>query len=461
MAGIDYSIPLGIKPVQVESPTNTLGRMYQLQEQQAAAQARQMQLAEAQQEQRDRTVLGQAFSTPKLTRESAIEAVQKMGAAHLVPVIHKQFDDWDDKRLKRGEALSKARAADAEYMGGLFAGVAQQGYDPMAALAAIDHAEDTFGEEFAPRAAEIRAQISAAGNDTAAVRGIVEGIRAQSPDYHQRQASQATATRAETDAADAAAQRPGRVAEARQKERAEIATRLAAAPNQEGYDLLRNALPPGTKMLFPERFNRDRVLSVGLSAQEAVTDTDRDAARNETRRHNIQTETQAKNSLAETIAEHKRVQDRAGGEGATALTPNRQSVIEQWRADQLLNLEELYQEESVTNDQYNKRKMMIENAYRAQVSPGQRAPVPAAVPAPVAAPPAPLFRPNTLGAAMDPQFGAPPPVAPPPPARAAAPPPIPQDVAEFFAGKGPGRIVDPETNQVYRKLPDGRIVREQ
>src|SRR5688572_7361089 len=125
---IDYQIPLGIKPVQVESPMNTMGRLYQMQEQQAAAEARQMQLEAARQQEADRQALGQAYAVPKLNRQTAIETVQK-SAPHLVPLVNKQFDDWEEAALKRRESLDKARQAEQGYMGRLYSGVAANGYD--------------------------------------------------------------------------------------------------------------------------------------------------------------------------------------------------------------------------------------------------------------------------------------------------------------------------------------------
>lgn len=462
---IDYRIPLGGNPVQVNSPMQTLGRLYELQSAQAEAEARRMAVDDRRRQEADRAILGQAYSAPKLDRATAIETVTKSGAGHLVPIINKQFDEWDKAALERREAFDKARQAEQAYMGRLFAGVAANGYDPMAAFAAVDHAEAEFGPEFAPRAQEIRGRLKSANGDPKAIQGVIEEIRAQDPNYAARQTAGAAVTRAATgEKAEARAgeqfalTKPGLEAEARQKVRTDVAGQLASARNQAEYDQLLDsvAMPGWMRRLLPEKFDRDRILQVGQTPEQIQQGTDRDAARAETRRHNLTTEANAANSLKETIEEHKRVQQRAGiGGPDSGATFNRLSVVEQWHGDGLLQLQEDLDNKEITQEQYDARKKILDDTYAKALKPGAATTPPApapgtlgalAVPPAAATPPpaaAPSPRPNTLGASMPRPQGGP-----------VATPPI---VMDLLKGAKPG-IFTLTDGSTWRKKADGSII---
>lgn len=372
---IDPRIPMGIAPVQVDTPTNTLGRMYQFQAMQAEAQQRQMQLAASRRAEADRMAMAQAYSQPRLTRETTIEALRKSGSAHLIPAAMKQFDDWDEAAGKRRESLNKAREAEQAYIGRLFEGVAKNGYDVNAAIAAIDHAEGEMGEEFAPRAETYRRQIEATGGDPKKVQQVIDGIRALDPQYPQRQSAETRAATEARKAQEAEEAKPGREADIRAKQRADAAATLGAATSQSEYNTLRNGLPFAIARLFPDTFNRERVMQVGLTPEQAAVDADRDAARGLTERSTRTGERQA--SVAEGNLRQRQAEEAnrvARGESGKELSPEARATAERWKSTELSKLrgqwEDFAEKDSSGKDrldEYEAAELRIENEYRAQM----------------------------------------------------------------------------------------------
>lgn len=468
---IDPSIPLGIKPVQIDSPINTLGRMYQFREQQAQAEGRQMALRQARQAETDRGTLGRAYSALKLTRESAIKSAVDSGAGHLVPIINKQFDDWDEAASKRKDLLDKARQAEQGYMGRLIAGVESHGYDSMSAMAAIDHAEGEFGEEFAPRATKYREEIRAANGDPAKIKMFVDGIKAQDPGYAARITAEASRTSAQTRADTAAVDKPGKQAGVRQTLRADAAAQLAAAQSQAQYETIRNGLTYDVARLFPDRFDREKVLQVGLTPVQAGSDADRDAARTQAkaiadRNANIASRnaSTAEGNLTQRKDEYNRSEGRRTG--PDSLSMEARATAERWKANQLATLRgewDSYAEKDASGKAYEGEELRIENEYRAQMGLPRVSAVPWASTkrgAPSTDAAAVVAPQGTLGALMPAPAAPPKPAAPPPPApakpAAAAPPPA--QVRDILKDQKPG-VFTMSDGSIWRKQRDGSIVR--
>lgn len=440
---IDYQIPLSGRPAQVQSPMQTLGRLYELQSAQAEAEARQMALQQQRQAQKDREAMGAAFSVPLLTRENAIEAVKKAGSPHLVPTVNEQFDKWDKAAGERRKLRNEAADAERGYLGGLAADVKAHGYDPMSALAAIDHAIRELGQDdpaVSERLQGKRQEIISAGQDPKAIEAIVNGMLAADPKNAARVTAEASAARAATAEKDAAIARPGKEAQVRGQQRAEAAAALSAAQNQSDYNRMRDDLPAWLSRLFPDKMDRERVRQVGLTPEQATTDADRDAARRESIRHNMATEAQATASLKETIAEHGRLQQRAGLGADGRLTANGIAVAERWRADALLDIRKAKDNNDLSDAEYKERVDIVERAYKSALEQGGKKP--ASTPPP---PPPPPEKSRSLGNLM-------------PNVPAAGPVAAPAPVTEALKGAKPGTYVLTD-NSTWRVLKDGSIIR--
>lgn len=469
---IDPTIALGIKPPQIDSPMGTLGRMYQFREQQAQAQAREMQMRQAQQAEVDRQTLDRAYSAPRLTRQTAIDAAKQAGAGHLIPSIQKQFDDWDEAAAKRRDLLDKAAQAEQGYMARLIADVEKHNYDPMAARAAVDHAEATFGEEFAPRAAQYRMELDAAGHDPAKIKMFVEGIKAQDPGYAARLTAETGAKKAQTEADTATAEAPMKAAQVRQAQRADAAAQLGAAglQSQAQYESLRNTLPYEVARLFPDKFDKDRVTQVGLTPEQAAVNTDRDLSRAQTGQNEAanraiaaRNATVAEGNLAERKAEALTRESRLSG--PDALSAEARATAERWKSNQLDKLRAKWDDYAGKDekgndrlDEYEGEELRIENEYRAQVGlprvqqlPWKSTARKGVTPAPAAS----VTPPGTLGALM-PTPG--PPAAQPKPPAAPATPPPPKAIEDLLAKQKPGTF-KLNDGTIWRKQRDGSIVR--
>jgi hypothetical protein len=476
---IDYSIPLGIKPVQINSPLQTMGRLMEFQALRDQAETRKLDAEKRRRALEDEEALGQAFTT--LDRKTAIDTVTKAGKGHLVPVINKQYDDWDKAALDRQAAITTAREVEQKYLGRLFSDVRAKGYDPFAALAAVDHATATLGEPFAPRAREIRAQIEAAGDDPKAVQAIVDSIERQDPNYNTRQTAEASAARAKVTTEQAAITAPKLKAEARQKLLEGDAQELSAAGNQAAYTEMRNALPYDRARLFPDKYDPDRIRQVGLTPAQATTDANADASRAQTARYQSASIANAQASLQERIAENQRVAARAGEkigpDGRTrsgGLPPGERGVIERWYAD---NMNELDDDSDLSPTERDTRKGRIQAAYDRAVGSAAAAPVTPAPPAGGGTMGS-LFGGGVIPGGSPAMISAPgvPPVAAgrgtlggigsgatkSPAAKAAST--APAEVQEALADQKPGtyRLKDPDTGavEVWVKSTDGTLKRK-
>lgn len=120
-------------------------------------QLQQIQVAQAQQGQQDKSALDAAFAptpgstlqpgdsgpvqpaTPK-TREDILNALP----GHLRPTVAKQFTDADEAAAKVQETSLKATDAQNNYLGGLGAAIRDNGYSHVATTLAIQHAKETY-----------------------------------------------------------------------------------------------------------------------------------------------------------------------------------------------------------------------------------------------------------------------------------------------------------------------------
>lgn len=326
---LDPNIPLSVRGPELRDPFTTMGSIFQLRAQQEnAAALREQRLAMADhrrlQMEADRRKLADdaarrnAFSGPRLTRETVVQRLQQSGAAHLVPDVLKDFDEIDKRAVDLRTARAGALEKEQSYLAGLAASVARRGYDPTAFEVVLQHAEDMF-EDYRPMAAQIREQIKAGGPD--AIKQIVDGIIAQNP----QQASEAR------QADEWGAKRPGVVAKSAFDVRQEAAGRLAAAGTREAYEAIWDELPAGIAKAFPppEAFDPkstpNQVRAVGMtpdqqrSAEQRAEELRGQAAgRAETARHNRATEA---NQLKQTEPLEAIIEN-----GESVLVPRSQAV---------------------------------------------------------------------------------------------------------------------------------------
>jgi hypothetical protein len=475
---IDYNIPLGIKQPEINPVSNTLGRLMAMREMQDRAIENDMQRQQMAQKMGDTQTLNQAYQFT--TREASLAAARKAGKAHLIPVIQKQYDDWDEAAMKRQEGILKAKEAEQSYMGRLFAGVRAHDYDTDAVIGAVDHAAQTLGPSFAPRATAIREQIMAAGGDKAKVKAIVDRIEREDPNFDKRQTAEATALRADIDAQQAKIDEPAKKAEAQQKRISVEAQRLAAIGQENPMEYARQvaALPDDLKVIFPSSYHRDRVLAAGQTADQRLQDIEARRTADETNKDRDASRNIAAGHLRVSEAAEKRQAEedaRVKANPKSTMSAEAKALTERRKSDKLEELRGKWDELSKTPGRYEAEELRIENEYRAQMGLPMVAKVPWRNDAPSTPAPPPLLPPpipvsalpapgGTLGGLMPPP-AAPPAVAPvaapvaPAVARPAPPVVVPKDVQDELRDRPPGILRDPDTGVTWRKLANGRIVR--
>jgi hypothetical protein len=111
MAGIDYTIPGQIRPIQVESPMNAMAQAMQLRNLQESSQMNALKVQEAQETSRQRNALAQYLANPnKPTDPLELEA----GVRKVAPLLADQFVDTQLKRADLGVRTKEHEAKTLE-----------------------------------------------------------------------------------------------------------------------------------------------------------------------------------------------------------------------------------------------------------------------------------------------------------------------------------------------------------
>lgn len=381
LRGLDFNIPLQGQAMKVNSPMETMGKLYTFQAMQAEAEERQRQARLARQADEEQAVMNEAFNSGPLDRTRIREFLQTAKMGHLIPKAETLFDGWDKSRAevesKAAEAKQKADEAEMkkkQYLANGARDLFNDGLDLAEVVAFIDHSSPILG----PEAAAIRQQALATKGDPNALKQIVSVWAAAATD-------QAGYINATTNRDDAIATRAGKTAESTQKVASLAAGRLLQAKNQAEYDLLLEyETPESVRGLFPREFKPEAIKQAGLTSNERVQAEDRDLTRAQTAkrdamydRANRVREGQAAAALREQIRQFdKRVEvgdiaATASGGGATArgVSATRMSEIEGWLYTQKQGLQKMKDEGQIEQPELDRRLKELDTAYQRQLRP--------------------------------------------------------------------------------------------
>lgn len=109
---IDARIPLGVQPMQIESPLNAMAQVMQVQGMQDQAAMRRLQMEQAKREREAETALSQAYASSlgadgAIDRNAMFRTLAGRGLGAKIPGLQKQFADADKSQL---EVREKAAA---------------------------------------------------------------------------------------------------------------------------------------------------------------------------------------------------------------------------------------------------------------------------------------------------------------------------------------------------------------
>jgi hypothetical protein len=248
---------LDLKPPQVQNPLETLAQMQEMrargQQMQAVGMENQQRQMDLQDQQYMRSTLPQLLADPAnhgADGQPDWDKVMQGMAGNVSPKtvfsLQQLMLGNQEKRATISKTLAdskeigaKLQTQELDYFGSRAAGIAKDGYNPVAIEAMLIDAEH-LNPDYAPHAAQIRAQIAA---DPANAQRVIDGMVAASKEATTNQTA-ATAANARAAAAQTGQQRETR--ESGQQDFQNAASALGAnpPPTQQAYQQFVGQLPP-------------------------------------------------------------------------------------------------------------------------------------------------------------------------------------------------------------------------
>lgn len=123
-----------------------------------------------------------------------------------------------------------------------------------------------------------------------------------------------------------------------EKQRQDAATQLAAAKDQASYEAARNELPLKIATLFPQKYDRDAILKLGMTPEQVAQNEGQAQTRAETARHNTVEEGQGAARVGIERGKLAVEQQRFGWEAGGGVSPQAKMAAEGKLAPQTLRM---------------------------------------------------------------------------------------------------------------------------
>ena len=200
---------------------------------------------------------------PTFDRNAVINSVSQAGYGAKVPELTESFNKLDQSAATLQKTQGEVQTQTQDYFGGLAASIKKTAKNPdgswnMSIVNPLIAHAATLGPQYAAKALQLQQQVQ---QDPTHLDNILDQVITASSKQRELGAAETTAASRQT-TADTAAHK---------QQVQEASTQLSMAPDQATYTAMRGKLSPAIATLFPDQFDKQAVLKVGMSPDQAVT----------------------------------------------------------------------------------------------------------------------------------------------------------------------------------------------